>query len=187
MTSKTPRARVICVASLLALLVPWVAAAGDHTQAGAEALGPFKRALKQALQSGMQEGPVNAVGACNTKAPGIAEAASDKGIRVGRASHKLRNPDNTAPAWVQPILDAYLADAGEEPGARAPRSVDLDDGRRGYVEPILLQPMCLTCHGSTLAPDVAARIEALYPDDQATGFEVGDLRGVFWVELPPAS
>ena len=27
-------------------------------------------------------------------------------------------------------------------------------------------------------------IEALYPDDQATGYAAGDLRGVFWAELP---
>ena len=30
-------------------------------------------------------------------------------------------------------------------------------------------------------PDVAAHIAQAYPEDQATGFEVGDLRGVFWV------
>jgi hypothetical protein len=62
--------------------------------------------------------------------------------------------------------------------------VELSDTRLGYVEPIFLQPVCLTCHGETLAPDVASRIEELYPDDQATGFAVGDFRGLFWVEYP---
>ena len=54
----------------------------------------------------------------------------------------------------------------------------------GYVEPIVMQPMCLTCHGESLAPEIAARISEVYPDDQATGFKVGDFRGVFWVEFP---
>jgi hypothetical protein len=101
---------------------------------------------------------------------------------VGRASHRLRNPANVPPEWVAPILDAYVASSAD----RAPRAVPLADGRWGYVEPILLQPPCLACHGETLAPDVASRIAALYPDDRATGFRVGDLRGVFWIEYPAA-
>ena len=54
----------------------------------------------------------------------------------------------------------------------------------GYVEPIRIQPLCLTCHGEALAPAVGARIRALYPEDAAAGFALGDLRGVWWVELP---
>jgi len=145
-----------------------------------EALGPFKAALEQALVTGMSEGPESAVRACNEKAPGIAQAHSQAGVKVGRASHRLRNPANVAPDWVQPILDAYVADASN----RAPKTVSLGGGRMGYVEPILMQPLCVTCHGDALAPDLEARIDALYPDDAATGFEVGELRGVWWVELP---
>lgn len=143
-----------------------------------EALGPFKRALKQALTEGMAEGPVQAVGACNVKAPEIAAAHAQAGVRVGRASHRLRNPANAPPDWVAPILQAYL----DAPADRAPRFVALRDGGSGYVEPILVQPLCLTCHGKAIAPDVQARIAELYPEDQATGFDVDDLRGVWWVE-----
>ena len=42
----------------------------------------------------------------------------------------------------------------------------------------------LTCDGSELAPGVAAQLAELYSDDKATGFEAGDLRGVFWLEFP---
>ena len=80
------------------------------------------------------------------------------------------------------MLDAYLGDAGD----RAARVVELPDGRSGYVEPILLQPLCITCHGEVLAPEIAARIGELYPADRAVGFNVGDLRGVFWVEYTAA-
>ena len=44
--------------------------------------------------------------------------------------------------------------------------------------------LCLQCHGEVLDPAVAGKIAELYPDDQATGFIDGDLRGVFWVEYP---
>ena len=54
----------------------------------------------------------------------------------------------------------------------------------GYVEPIMVQPMCLVCHGEALQPGVAAQIDERYPEDRATGFKAGDFRGVFWVEFP---
>ena len=99
---------------------------------------------------------------------------------MGRSSHKLRNPDNKAPDWVSPIMQAYL----HEPSSREPRVVELPGDRWGYVEPIMVQPLCLTCHGSALAPDIAAQISDLYPEDRAVGFEAGELRGVFWLEFP---
>ena len=60
----------------------------------------------------------------------------------------------------------------------------LDEGRAGYVEPILLQPLCVACHGEAIEPGLATRIAELYPQDRAVGFRVGELRGVFWVEFP---
>ncbi len=140
---------------------------------------PFKKDLQQALKGGLAEGPAEAIEVCRLKAPGIADALSVDGIRVGRSSHKLRNPDNMAPDWVDPIMKMYLDDAS----SRKPRAVKLAGSRWGYVEPIVVQPLCLTCHGSELAPEVAAQISELYPTDDATGFEAGDLRGVFWLEF----
>ena len=158
----------------------YAAAPESSPPAGAMLLKPFKQQLQAALQEGMQRGPVDAIAACRVQAPAIAESLSIDGVRVGRASHRLRNPANAPPAWVQPVIDAYLADAA----ARAPRSVQVSADVSGYVEPIVLQPLCVTCHGVSIAPDLGARIAVLYPDDQATGFEPGELRGVFWVEYP---
>jgi hypothetical protein len=64
-----------------------------------------------------------------------------------------------------------------------PKVVVLDEDTVGYVEPIYLQPMCVTCHGTAIAPEVEERIRSLYPNDEATGFEPGHFRGVFWAEL----
>ncbi|MGI9341484.1 MAG: Tll0287-like domain-containing protein [Gammaproteobacteria bacterium] len=146
----------------------------------AQLLAGFKQQLQGALKAGLAEGPVAAIAACSIEAPKIAAAASRDGIRVGRASHRLRNPANTAPAWVAPILAAYV----DNPTDLEPRTVELDAGRAGYVEPIVMQPVCSTCHGKSVGPEIAARIAELYPDDRATGFDVGELRGVFWVEYP---
>ncbi len=172
-----------CVAALLfAAGVGCAQEPAPEPAGGAEVLAPFKRDLQQALREGLAKGPVEAIAACQLRAPEIARALSKDGLRVGRTSHRLRNPANTGPDWVRPLLDAYAADASD----RAPRTVDLPDGRSGYVEPILVQPLCLTCHGESLAPEIATRIDDLYPTDRAVGYGIGDLRGVFWAELPPA-
>ena len=170
-----------CRAYLLVLALTVLTADAQDAELahGAELLAPFKQDLKKALKSGLEEGPAAAIQVCRVQAPGIADALSVDGVRMGRSSHKLRNPDNTAPDWVNPIMQVYL----DDPASRTPRAVELADDRWGYIEPIMVQPLCLTCHGSELAPDVAGRIAELYPDDEATGFEAGDLRGVFWLEF----
>ena len=81
---------------------------------------------------------------------------------------------------MQPFLEVYEND----PERREPGVVLIDKNTVGYVEPIFMQPLCVTCHGAELAPDLQARLEELYPEDQATGYSAGDLRGVFWAELP---
>jgi len=152
------------------------------TDRGAELLLPLKKNLKQALMAGMQQGPVHAIGACKDQAPEITNALAVQGIQIGRTSHRLRNPDNTAPEWADIALKTYLNDETD----RAPRVVSLANNREGYVEPITIKPLCLSCHGSSLASDVAEQIQAMYPEDAATGFELDDLRGVYWVEYPAA-
>ncbi|MFA9471730.1 MAG: DUF3365 domain-containing protein, partial [Deltaproteobacteria bacterium] len=93
---------------------------------------------------------------------------------------RLRNPSNAPKPWMQPFLQVYETD----PERREPGVVLIDDKTVGYVEPIFLQPLCVTCHGAELAPDLKAKLGELYPEDQATGYAAGDFRGVFWVELP---
>ena len=147
---------------------------------GAELLAPFKADLKAALEKGVMAGIPAAISVCKEDAPDLAALYSVDGVVMGRSSHRLRNPSNTAPSWVDAAVEGYL-DSGSDP---QPVHTSLEDGRRGYVEPIMTQPVCLACHGETLAPEVASKIAAEYPDDQATGFDIGDLRGVFWVEYP---
>ena len=168
------------VMSTLVLLSLATGATADDAARGEAYLAPFKRDLQAALKSGLATGPAAAIDACRLEAPQITERYSQDGVRIGRASHRLRNPDNVPPAWVSPTLEAWL-------GAATPREpvvVELGEDRVGYIEAIVTKPLCLACHGETLAPEISAALEAHYPEDQATGFVEGDLRGVFWVEFP---
>jgi hypothetical protein len=147
---------------------------------GAALVGAFRAELQETLRQELERDAVEAIAVCRERAPEIAAARSRDGVRLGRTSHRLRNPANAAPEWVRPLLAAYLA----SPADRAPRAVPLPGDRWGYVEPIAVQAPCLTCHGEVLAPALAARIAELYPEDRAVGFRLDDLRGVFWVEFP---
>lgn len=178
MTAGAAAAATLVLLAATGASVP--AGAGDaaDSERGAAYLAPFKKDLKAALKAGLAEGPAAAIDACRIEAPALAEQHSADGVRVGRSSHRLRNPDNTAPEWVSPTLSAWLTS-----DSRTPVIVELDGDRVGYIEPIIAQPLCLTCHGEALAPAIGERLAALYPDDEATGFSAGDLRGVFWVEF----
>jgi hypothetical protein len=139
--------------------------------------------LQQAIASG---GPVSAIGVCNVAAPKIAaEKAAEKHMTVGRTSLKLRQPNNQPDAWELQQLQTFeqRKAAGESP-ATIEVGEYVDTGGKPvfrYMKAIPTGPVCLNCHGAVLAPEVAARLQELYPQDLATGFAVGDLRGAFTI------
>lgn len=147
------------------------------------ALMPLKKGLKGALQAAMKaKGPVGAIEACHERAAGITEGAS-AGVKVGRTSHRLRNPRNAPAPWMQaPLVELQKA----PPKVGDFRTVALPDGALGYVEPIRVGAVCLGCHGGEIAPAVREKLRALYPTDAATGFTQGTFRGLFWAVVPPA-
>ena len=165
------------------------AAALDQAQA---AMGRAGKALKERLQDAMaQGGPPAAVSACADEAMGITALSAGRGARVGRASLKRRNPNNDGPDWVQAWLQEAQAkvDAGAELSSLA--------GVRGVAEtpegpvarvlkPIEVEGLCLNCHGSSeqISPEVATILAERYPDDAATGYAAGQLRGAIWAESP---
>jgi len=120
-----------------------------------------------------------AIGVCREKAPSVADRVSDQfGIKIGRTSHKLRNPANVAPPWAEPYVKELVAD---------PTYLAGPNGEMGVLLPIHLKADCQMCHGPAemIDSDIQAAIGEHYPDDQATGFAEGGLRGWFWVEAPP--
>ncbi|MEE4272222.1 MAG: DUF3365 domain-containing protein [Thermoanaerobaculales bacterium] len=141
-----------------------------------ELAGTLMGELKKELQAG---GPASAVTVCRDLAPMVAVDVSEKhDLGIGRTSHKLRNSGNVAPTWAeQTVAEA----TGEKTYFRGPA------GELGVMHPIRVAPPCLACHGpaESLDPTVAAALAESYPDDRAVGFAEGDLRGWFWVVVPP--
>jgi hypothetical protein len=126
----------------------------------------------------MHGGAQKAIAVCGERASALAsEVGSEWKVHIGRTSQRLRNPLNDPPAWAA----AHVASAATEPAFFAGPSRQF-----GALYPIRLVPMCVQCHGRSedLAPQVRAALQQNYPDDAATGFATGDLRGWLWVEVP---
>lgn len=138
--------------------------------------------LKHAAKAG---GLPAAIQVCNTKASPITQAvAEDKGWTVGRTSLKLRNEHNAPDDWEKTVLKKFEKQAAA--GANLQKMlfgqvlVD-DDGNKVFrlMKAIPVGDKCLACHGSKIEPEVAEKLNALYPADNARGFNAGDLRGAF--------
>jgi hypothetical protein len=141
----------------------------------------------QALQSSMKQGgPTAAISICRDKAPAMAEEVSrEKSCIVRRTSLKTRNPKNAPDPWERRVLEAFqkqVAD-GKDPAGLEFSEVVREGGAPvlRYMKAITAGGPCLACHGRSLAPEVSAALHAAYPEDRATGYESGDLRGAFSV------
>jgi hypothetical protein len=147
------------------------------------AVEKLKKTLVARLQEAMKSGgAVKAIDVCNADASKIAgEISSDK-VLVGRTAVKLRNPSNAPQEWMKPLLE-YFSGKGKVGKAEAFKIVKLADNKYGYVEPLYMQPLCMTCHGTKLEPDVQAEVTKRYPADKAVGYQEGDFRGLVWSEV----
>jgi cytochrome c556 len=145
----------------------------------------FGGQLKGKLMSGMQKGgPVAAIQVCNTAAENIAEEVSEKfGWTISRTALKLRNTKNTPDAWEAGVLNTFEKRKrdGEEVSKIDYTEIVNRDGQSvfRYMKAIPTGGVCLSCHGDSLTPDIASKLDQLYPDDKARGFKAGDIRGAF--------
>lgn len=141
--------------------------------------------LVSVLQAEIERaGPEGAVAVCRDQAPALARAASEQsGWSVRRVSLRNRNPMAVPDAWERAALEDFdRRAAAKEPPARLERAEQtMENGQavQRYVRALPTGELCLGCHGApeSLAPAVAARLKALYPDDHATGYRAGDIRG----------
>ena len=188
------RAPLTAVAMAVALCNPTAAFADEDLAAriGAsrEAIESFAGALQEQLKSAMAVGgPTAGIEVCYLAAPEIgATASEERGWQIRRTSLKLRNPANAPDAWELAVLRDFEARraAGENPATLDRAGFTVVDGKRSfrYMKAIGTQPVCTLCHGAAIAPEVAAALDALYPEDRARGFAVGDIRGAFSITQP---
>jgi hypothetical protein len=181
--------------TLVSLVLPVVAADPPEVEqartVAAKVLEETKSVLEGALKGGQ---PAAALGVCAAVAQNIARRHEQQGWRVRRVSEKVRNPADVPDAEELAVLRAWqdAHTAGRLTPITERQEIVTAGGRRyvHYMKPIFIAaPVCLQCHGARdkLAPGVADALKELYPQDQATGYAVGDLRGAVSVKIPIAS
>ena len=132
--------------------------------------------LKAALT---ESGPVSAIEVCSLEAmPLTAEVSAKQGLTITRITDRPRNPINRATDEEAALLTRMREDLAS---GKLEKAYSLGEVR--YL-PLTIQPVCLTCHGQVLHPDVTAALEKRYPDDEATGYALDALRGAVRLERP---
>ncbi len=150
--------------------------------------------LGQKLKTAMStDGPASAVSVCKEAAPAIANSLSaEHGVQITRVGTRVRNQKmGHANAWQKEALTQFeerLA-LGEKPAdLEYWKVVETTNGKRElhYAKAIVTQPQCLTCHGQTqdIPAALAEKIRLEYPNDQATGYSAGKLRGAVVITKP---
>lgn len=133
-------------------------------------------------------GPGGAIEVCRDKAPQLAREASEKtGWQIRRVSLKNRNPRAVPDAWERAVLEEFdrRAAAGADPATLEKGEVVVEGGQRvyRYMKALPTQTLCTNCHGTDeqLSPAVKAKLAQHYPQDRATGYAPGQIRGAMTI------
>lgn len=125
---------------------------------------------------------VKAVQFCSQNAYTITEQVDKQlgeNISIKRISTKNRNPINQ-PTQEEAKLLFMLENS------KTPILTKVGDTQYKFYQPIRIgQPVCLKCHGKGEdMPEAVRKItHELYPQDKATGYNFGDLRGAVVVTI----
>jgi len=145
--------------------------------------GALKTELKKAIEEG---GPVHAISVCNTKAMSITNKVSEEqGLKLSRVSLKNRNPNNAPNDWQRKVMEDFETRKSKGELIKSLTYVEVieqnNDKQFRYMKAIPTGKICVLCHGTNIASGVRIKLDELYPEDKATGFNIGDIRGAFVV------
>jgi hypothetical protein len=142
------------------------------------------KALSSELSSQMANGKNEAIAYCNVHALLLTDSISKTlNVEVKRTGNKIRNQANAASDIEKQILEQFEKSSMENP---AKPIVKKNSEYELFFKPIYTKAMCLNCHGSKeqigedLYSDV---IQTLYPNDNAIGFKLGELRGMWSIKF----
>lgn len=184
--------------SLLLLALVTTACDSNGPKTASESIDPIGKAeidrevkalakeLKKELLSALDGGdPAAAIKVCRDTAPALTAAHSERtGWDIRRSASRLRNRINAPDAWERGQLELFAQAMleGVDPATLTTLEIVGDHAR--FARAIPTGEECLLCHGPAIPPETQAALDELYPEDKATGFAPGELRGIFSVKVP---
>jgi len=107
---------------------------------------------------------------------------------IRRVSLRRRNPANEPDGYERAVLESFDRLPIDARPEAEHWEVVTEDGQESlrYLKPLVTGALCLTCHGdrATMAPAVTEALAEHYPEDRATGFDAGDVRGAITIRIP---
>lgn len=142
--------------------------------------------LSTELRSAIGRGGVpEAISYCSVSALALTDSvAMGRNAVIRRTTLKPRNPANGPDSREAAVLDRYRQLA--ENGQPLKPQVDRDGETVHFYAPIVVQELCLKCHGipgETILEADYALISSMYPDDKAIGYKAGDWRGMWSISF----
>lgn len=141
---------------------------------------------KNLMQAIQQDGPEHALAFCHVRALPLTDSmAKEQGVLIRRVSDQPRNPANRA----QGEALAYIQQAKERlaRGQQVSGAISTGDTYHTGYYPIMTNGMCLQCHGvpnQDVQAKTLEKIASLYPEDEATGYGLNELRGIWVIQMP---
>lgn len=156
-------------------------------QLGEKASAALVQKLGGELKAVMQkDGPVEAVNFCSKNAISLThEVSKAHGVKLKRVTLQQRNPLNRPNSEEIEIMNTWGSKMGKGEQPTAVLAPKVPAGYT-YYKPILINnDVCLKCHGAvdSSAP-IGQALKVSYPNDRATGYKMGDLRGMVVVDIP---
>ena len=136
-------------------------------------------ALSGELGKAVKKGGLkSALSYCNTNALPLTDSLSNVyNVDIKRTSLDFRNPKNKPTDLERKILNQY--ELTKENGQVLQAMIGKVDDGKSFYAPIIMQAACIKCHGEKSNISVYDSILDLYPEDLATGYMQGDLRGMW--------
>ncbi len=150
----------------------------------------LKRGLLQVLLEEIGKGGYqNAISVCSDMAQEITKKYYQEkyNLYIRRVSEKPRNKLNSPDQYELEILKKL--DKMNKDGKLPKEYFELvKEGERKYLRyfsPIVIQPMCLPCHGEEklLSDEIKSFLKRRYPEDKAIGYREGDFRGAVSIKI----
>ena len=137
-------------------------------------------------------GPTEAIVVCTRLASEVAGRLSrEHGWRVTRGGTRVRNPLLGMPdAWEQRVLAEFTERAAKGKAFTDMTHHEVVTEPAGqyfrFMKPIVVQPKCLFCHGSSeqIPMSIRTMLKKEYPFDRAIGYKAGELRGAVSIKQP---
>lgn len=147
-----------------------------------------KTLLQNVSQAIQTKGVAGAVDFCNEHAVLLTDSmAKLNTVHIQRLSDKNRNPKNDLTNELDKKIWSEMQELMQDSTVRNKHIIAKEGNAIYYYKAIPIgMPTCLSCHGSKdkdIAPETLQIINIKYPSDKATDYQMGQLRGIWKINL----